>query len=153
MGKGKSHKRKKRDIDTPHELRFITGGILNMIALRNNKQVTQVNAYTETILTDPTIVRHTSMDNITFLPNAVFKVTLDFSKLKVCMAETAVREATDWVLCSCLGSDVYYDKTSLLLVLQQCMVCIQSNVKQLEMPFGLEMRYEDEMWEVVRVFR
>jgi hypothetical protein len=144
---------KKSQINTPHELRFIQSGKLNMLIVRSGKEISKVDAYTDEFLTNPQVVARDSMDQTTFLPNIVFKVTLDFSKPKVCVQETAIREATDWVLCSCMGGGVRYDKTAQRLIMQSVVVCVQSNVKQLELPFGCVLVYTGKEWEVEAIMQ
>jgi len=125
-----------------------------MIVLRQaNKEVVRIDCSSPAFLQNPTLVRSTTMDQILFQPNCVFKVTLDFKKSLPCVEGTAVRESTDWVLCSCLGQTTHYNKTDETLTMAQCVVTVQSNVDELTTPFSLTLRFDEEEWVVERVFR
>lgn len=151
MGK----KKNKNDLDTTEEFNFIKWGQLNMICLRNGKEVEKVETNSEAFLSDPRVVRQQGqlMENITFQPNVVFKVTLDFDCEIVCVEGGAVRESTDWVLCSCMGNMAHFNRVEERLMLQQCVVCIPSNIDPLVTPFHLVLRFEEEQWVVERMYR
>ena len=145
---------KSEKLDAPKELNFIKTGKLNMIVVRQpNKEVTKIDTSTQQFLSNPQVVRADQMDQILFVQNAVFKVTLDFRKVLPCVEGTAVRESTDWVLCSCMGQMASYNKVDEVLVLSQCVVTVQSNVDPLVMPFSCVLKFEDDEWEVIRVSR
>lgn len=140
-------------LETSKDLNFIKYGKLNMLCIRNGKDVEKVAADTPAFLNDERVVKGLGMDLVTFQPNVVFKVTLDFKKPLPCVEGTAVREGTDWVLCSCMGSMAHFNKVEERLVLQQCVVSIQSNVDPLVAPFHLVLFFDDDEWQVERVYR
>eukprot|EP00744_Colponema_vietnamica_P005124 GILI01007536.1.p1 GENE.GILI01007536.1~~GILI01007536.1.p1 ORF type:complete len:158 (-),score=13.84 GILI01007536.1:54-491(-) len=143
----------KEKVVVPPQLKYITGGRLNMVVLRANKEVSRIDTSSNLFLGDRSIVKHDTMDRVSFLPCAVFKVTLDFKKEQLCLLETSNRETTDWVLMSCMGNNAFYDKTTQRLLLQQCAVCLQTNVPDLIMPVGLVLRFDDDEWIVEQVCR
>jgi hypothetical protein len=145
---------KAEKLDAPKELNFIKNGKLNMVVVRQpNKEVVKIDTSTQQFLTNPLILRADQMDQILFQPTAVFKVTLDFRKVLPCVEGTAVRESTDWVLCSCMGQMASFNKVDEVLVLSQCVVTVQSNVDPLVMPFQCVLKFEEDEWVVVRVSR
>lgn len=143
----------KEKVVVPPQLKFITGGRLNMVVLRANKEVSKIDASTTDFLQNRSIVKHDTMDRVTFLPCAVFKVTLDFKREQLCILETSNRETTDWVLMSCMGGNAAYDKTTQRLLLQQCAVCLQTNIPDLVMPVGLVLKFKEDEWIVEQVCR
>lgn len=143
----------KEKIIVPPQLKFITSGRLNMVVLRANKEVTRIDASTTDFLHNRSIVKQDTMDRVSFLPCAVFKVTLEFKREQLCILETSNRETTDWVLMSCMGNNAFYDKTTQRLLLQQCAVCLQTNIPDLVMPVGLVLKFNDDEWIVEQVCR
>jgi hypothetical protein len=139
--------------ETTPDLSFVKGGRLNMIILQQNKECTKLDASSGAFLASPVIVKSSTMDQVTFHANCVFKLTVDFKKTLPCVAETAVRESTDWVLCSCPGPMAYYNKVEDRLVLQQCVVTVQSNVDQMQRPFGAVLKLDDDEWVIEKVYR
>jgi hypothetical protein len=132
------------------EFSFVKGGKLNMVVARSGKSVERVP--TDAILSSEATVRSNGMDVVTFLPNVVFKFTLDFRKGLPCVG-SAVREMTDWVLCSAMGGSAHYNKVEERLLLHHCMVCIQSNVEGLLSPFHVSLKLIGEEWKVEQVWR
>lgn len=146
--------RKKTSLETTPELAFVKSGRLNMIVFKPKEGpgvVVETNS--ADFLEDRRIVKTSNMDQIVF-KDCVFKVTLDFLEPMECVEETAVRESTDWVLCSCAAAHSFYSKLEKRLVLQQCTVSTQSNVAPLVEPFILVLMLEDDdEWVVERVVR
>lgn len=141
-------------VDTPKELKFIKSGMLNMVCIRNGKDVDKVACDTDQIINDIRITRPggVMLDVVTFQPNCVFKVTLDFKHALPCI-ESSARESTDWVLCACMGGTAHYNRVEERLVLQQCVVSLQSNVDPLVTPFNLVLKFDEDCWEVERIYR
>ncbi|CCW65446.1 unnamed protein product [Phytomonas sp. EM1] len=144
--------RKKTSLETSPDLDFIKSGHLSMVIYREKEELTRIPSEPNSLLSEPRIIRAANMDNITF-KDCVFKITLDFVEPMECMEETAVRETTDWVLCSCNAGDAFYSKTEERLVLQQCKVSLKSNVPQLVAPFIVVLCFKDDEWVVERVLR
>lgn len=142
----------KEKVETSEDLKFVKSGRLNMIILLQNKEVSKIDVGSDAFLTNATIVRSTTMDQIMFQQNCVFKLTVDFKKVLPCV-ETAVRESTDWVLCSCPGPMAYYNRVEERLVLQQCVVSIQSTVEEMSRPFIAVLKLEDDEWVLERALR
>lgn len=145
--------RRVSELETLPEFSFVKGGLLNVILLNAKDELEKVDANTNAFLDDKRVVRSTNMDQTTFVKDCVFKVTLDFVEPMECIPETAARETTDWMLCSCSGANAYYAKVDQRLVLQRCTASLQSNIRQLEVPFMLILYYEDEEWLVERMLR
>lgn len=139
-------------LETSDDLKFFKGGKLNMVILVQNKDVTKLDTSSHAFLSNPSIVRTSTMDQVMFQPNCIFKLTVDFKRVLACV-ETAVREGTDWVLCSCPGPMAYYNKTEERLVLQQCVVSTQSTVDELSKPFIAVLRLDDDEWVLERALR
>ncbi|CCW69640.1 unnamed protein product [Phytomonas sp. Hart1] len=140
-------------LETTPDLDFIKGGRLNMVIHREKEDFTPISTEPDCFFNDKRIIRAENMDNVTF-KDCVFKVTLDFMMPIECMEETAVRETTDWVLCSCSATDAFYSKTEARLVLQQCRVSLKSNVQKLTTPFIMILCFkEKDVWVVERVLR
>ncbi|ORC84492.1 uncharacterized protein TM35_000441480 [Trypanosoma theileri] len=150
MGK----RRSSISVETTPDLAFIKKGHLNML-IYTSKEMGAVRVPVDSLdfLEDTRLVRNKSMDQINFSNDCVFKVTLEFIESMPCMEETAVRESTDWVLCSCKGSTAFYSPVEKRLVLQQCFVCVQSNIPELEAPFILVLYLEENEWLVERALR
>ena len=144
-------------IQTTKDLKFVRHGRLNLLSLRLGKSVEKVDVDTPAFLADERVVKATGMDTITFQPNCVFKVTLDFKEPMLCVMDehsTAVREATDWVLVSCMGNTASFNRTEERLILQFCTACIGSNVAPLLQPVHLALKFtEDNEWIVEKVYR
>jgi hypothetical protein len=138
--------------ETSEDLKFIKGGKLNMIILVQNKECTKIDTSSAAFLTNPNLLRSSTMDQLMFQPHCVFKITVDFKRVLPC-TETAVRESTDWVLCSCPGSMAYFNKTEERLVLQQCVVSIQSTVEEMARPFVAVLKLDDDEWVLERAIR
>lgn len=136
------------------EFKFVKAGKLNMVIIRNGKNVEPVPINVAAFLANEVIIKTNTMDVITFQPNVVFKFTLDFKSPLPCIEGTnAVRESTDWILCSSMGTTAHFNKVDETLILQQCVVSIQTNVAQFAAPFNAALRLNDEEWEVVKVWR
>lgn len=146
--------KKKTSLETTPELAFAKSGRLNVIVHKPKEGAgVAVETNSAAFLEDKRIIKSANMDQITF-KDCVFKVTLDFLEPMECIEETAVRESTDWVLCSCAGVNSFYSKVEERLVLQQCTVSTQSNVQPLVDPFILVLKLEDgDDWVVERVLR
>jgi hypothetical protein len=140
-----------QNVDTTDELKFIKGGRLNLICLRQGKEVEKVEV-NPSFLNNEAVVRSTGMDAILFLPNVVFKVTLDFRKQISCIPGS-IREATDWILLSTTGQSAVFNRVEERLILQHCAVSTRSNIKQLEQPINIVLSWTDDEWIVERVFR
>lgn len=149
MGK----KRKETTLETVPELNFVSKGILNMILVKSGDEWERIPVDSEEFLEDRRIVKTSNMDQVLFQKMCTFKVTLEFIDSLMCIPETAVRESTDWVLCSCTGGNAFYSKVEQRLVLQQCTVALQSNVRPLEDPFILVLLRDEDEWLVERVLR
>lgn len=141
-------------IDAPKELNFVKCGKLNLIALRNGKDVEKVATDSVEFLPNPRVVRSggVMLDVVTFQPHCVFKVTLGFKRPLPC-TETSARESTDWVLVSCLGTMAHYNRVEERLVLQQCVVSLQSNVEPLRGPLQMVLAFDEDEWVVEKIFR
>jgi len=124
-----------------------------MILLKSTEGVERIAVDSANFLDNRRIVRNANMDQITFAKECVFKVTLDFVEPMECIAETAARETTDWMLCSCAGENARYAKVDQRLILDRCTTSLQSNIRQFEVPFMLILYYEDEEWLVERILR
>jgi hypothetical protein len=142
----------KEKIQTSEDLKFIKSGRMNMVVLVKDKEVTKIDVSSDAFLAHPLVLRSSTMDQIMFQPNVVFKLTIDFKRTLPCI-ETAVRESTDWVLCSCSGGMAYYNKTEERLVLQQCVVSIQSTVEEMSKPFVAVLKLDDDEWILERAIR
>ncbi|CAJ1031895.1 hypothetical protein, conserved [Leishmania lindenbergi] len=142
MGK----KKRGSDVETAPELSFVGGGVLNMIIFKGAEGIQHITADTAAFLEDKRVIRSTNMDQVTFSPNIIFKVTLDFAEAMPCVPEIAVRETTDWMLLSCAGTHAYYSTVDQRLVLQQCKASLQSNIPELEYPISLVLRFDDDQW-------
>ena len=138
-------------VQTSDDLKFVKSGRLNVVCLRQGKEVEQVTS-DPSFLTNEAVIRSSSMDAVTFQQNVVFKVTLDFKKSLGCLPDS-VREATDWALLSCPGPSAVFNRVEERLVLQHCTVCTRSNVKQLEQPINLVLLWDEDDWVVERCFR
>ncbi|RNF04114.1 hypothetical protein TraAM80_05349 [Trypanosoma rangeli] len=150
MGK----RREAAALETTPDLAFIKKGYLNMLIHTSKEgERTTVPVDSLAFLEDPRVVRSRSMDQVNFHRECVFKATLEFVEPVMCLEETAVRESTDWVLCSCGGHAAFYSPVEQRLVLQQCVVCLQSNVPELVDPFVLVLYLEGGHWLVERVLR
>lgn len=145
-------RKKTTSLETTPELSFVKSGRLNMIVHKpKERDPVKIETDSSAFLEDARIVRNTNMDQVTF-KDCVFKVTLDFLEPMMCLEETAVRESTDWVLCSCAAANSFYSKVEERLVLQQCTVSLLSNVAPLVNPFILVLMLEDgDEWVVERV--
>lgn len=149
MGK----KKPAHTLETTSDLAFVSKGTLNMILVKNGDDLLQLPVNSNEFLEDRRIVKTSNMDQVVFQKTCTFKVTLEFFESMMCIPETAVRESTDWVLCSCSGANAFYSKIEQRLVLQQCTVTLLSNIEQLEDPFILVLLKEDDEWLVERVLR
>lgn len=139
-------------IETTDGLEFVKSGRLNIVCLRNGKEVERLPSDGAQFLNDERVVRSSSMDVITFQPNVIFKLTLDFRKLKPCVFGS-VRENTDWVLMSTTGATAVFNRVDERLILQQCKVDVRSTVKELEAPVHVSLAFNDDEWVADRVFR
>lgn len=137
--------------ETSEDLKFVKGGRLSMVCVRQHKEVVKVDS-DPSFLTNESVVRSSTMDAVTFQPNVVFKVTLDFRKALSCLPGS-VREATDWALLSTTGQTAVFNRIDERLLLQQCTVSTRSNVKQLEQPISMILMWADDEWVVERVYR
>lgn len=146
-------KKKQTPLETTPDLSFVSKGILNMIVVKTADELIQIPVNSDEFLDDRRIVKTSNMDQVVFQKNCNFKVTLEFMESMMCIPDSAVRESTDWVLCSCSGANAFYSKIEQRLVLQQCNVTLQSNIEQLEDPFILVLLREDDEWLVERVLR
>ncbi|RHW72864.1 hypothetical protein DPX39_040082600 [Trypanosoma brucei equiperdum] len=142
-----------RGVETSPDLAFIKRGHLNMLIHTKDGERRLVPVDSLAFIDDPQLVRGRTMDRVNFNNECVFKVTLEFTEPIPCMEEIAVREMTDWVLCSCKGNYSFYSPVEKLLVLQNCMVCVQSNVLPLVDPFILVLFYDVGSWVVERVLK
>ncbi|RNF27333.1 uncharacterized protein Tco025E_00403 [Trypanosoma conorhini] len=141
-------------LEATPDLAFVKQGHLNMlIHISKEGERTTVPVDSLGFLEDPRVVRGRSMDQVNFNGDCVFKVTLEFVEQMACLEETAVRESTDWVLCSCSGQAAFYSPVEQRLVLQHCVVCLQSNIPELVDPFILVLYLEGHRWLVERVLR
>ncbi|KAG5497728.1 hypothetical protein JKF63_03994 [Porcisia hertigi] len=140
-------------LETIPELRFVQGGLLNMILFNGANEIQKIAVDSPAFLEDKRVVRSTNMDQVTFSKNIIFKVTLDFAEAMPCIPDIAVRETTDWMLLSCAGTHAYYSTVDQRLVLQQCKASLQSNIPELEFPVSLTLRFDDDEWLVERVTR
>ena len=141
-------------IQAPKELKFLRHGRLNLLVLRQGKSVEKIDVDTPAFLSDERVVKASGMDTITFQPNCVFKVTLDFKEPLLCVSDDAVREATDWVLMSCMGGTASFNRTEERLVLQYCSACVGSTVAELQQPVNMTLRFtEDNEWIVEKCYR
>eukprot|EP00796_Vickermania_ingenoplastis_P009711 gene9711-6807_t len=131
---------------TTPDLAFVAKGILNMILMQGGDELVRIPSDSEEFLEDRRIVKSSTMDQVVFQKNCTFKVTLEFLESMMCIPETAVRESTDWVLCSCNGANTFYSKIEQRLVLQQCSVTLESNIEELEDPFILVLLRDDDEW-------
>ncbi|KEG06157.1 hypothetical protein DQ04_15591010 [Trypanosoma grayi] len=141
-------------VETTPDLAFVKKGMLNMLLYTNKEgECVRVPVDTLAFLEDRRFVKSRSMDQVTFTGDCVFKATLEFLEPMACIEETAVRESTDWVLCSCKGSAALYSTVEKRLVLQQCVVCLQSNIPELVDPFILVLELQEGEWLVERALR
>ena len=138
-------------VQTSDDLKFIKGGRLSVVCVRQGKEVEQVDK-DPSFLGNEAVIKASSMDAVTFQQNVVFKVSLDFRKSLPCLPES-VREATDWALVSTSGAMSVFNRTEERLILQQCTVSTRSNVKQLEQPVNLVLTWDDDDWVVERCYR
>jgi len=145
--------RRVSELETLPEFSFVSGGVLNTILLKSKDELERIAVDSPAFLEDRRIVRSANMDQITFAKECVFKVTLDFVEPIECIPETAARETTDWMLCSCIGTNARYAKVDQRLVLDRCTTSLQSNIRPLEVPFMLILYFEDDEWLVERVLR
>lgn len=141
----------KRRVETSPALAFIKQGILNTIVYHGKEGIEAISTADAAFLEDERIVRSANMDHVNFRGTCVFKVTLDFVEPMECVEATAVRESTDWVLCSCSGTHAIYSKVDQRLVLQQCKVSTMSTVEELSMPFVIYLLLDDDEWVVERI--
>lgn len=148
MGKAKAEK-----VETSADLKFIKSGRLNMVILTQNKECTKIDVSSDAFLSNSLLIRANTMDQILFQPHCVFKLTLDLKQIMPCVAETAVRESTDWILCSCSGQMAHYQKLENRLVLQQCVVSLQSTIEELSRPFVAVLKLDDDEWVLERALR
>lgn len=147
-------KRHATTLETTPDLAFVSKGVLNMILMKGDgDELMSIETSTQAFLDDRRLVKSSNMDQILFQKQCTFKVTLEFMEAMMCIPETAVRESTDWVLCSCSGANTYYSKVEERLVLQQCQVVLQSNIEELEDPFILVLLHDEDQWVVERVLR
>lgn len=142
----------KDKIQTSDDLKFIKSGRMNMLIIVKDKEVTKIDCSSDAFLLNPLVTRSSTMDQVMFQPNVVFKLTVDFKRTFACV-ETAVRESTDWVLCSCGGGMAYFNKTEERLVLQQCVVSIQSTIDEMSKPFVAVLKLDDDEWVLERAIR
>ncbi|KAG8344429.1 hypothetical protein ERJ75_000352200 [Trypanosoma vivax] len=150
MGKGHGS----TAVEVPPELAFIKQGHLNMLLLvGKDGEAERIPTGNLSFMNDPRVVRNRSMDQVNFNGDCAFKVTLEFRDAVACVEETAVRETTDWVLCSSRGNNAFYSPVEKRLVLQNCTVCLQSNVPALVDPFTIVLCLQDDVWQVERVLR
>ncbi|EPY32864.1 hypothetical protein STCU_01023 [Strigomonas culicis] len=150
MGK----KKNETSLETTPDLSFVKSGKLNTIVYKSkDDDPLPIAADSEAFLEDRRIIKTSNMDQVIFNKESVFKVTLDFLEPLECVAETAVRETTDWMLCSCQGANAFYSKVEKRLVLQKCGTCLQSSVRELEVSFIVVLRFDDDEWLVERVLR
>lgn len=150
MGK----KKNETSLETTPDLAFVKSGKLNTIIYKPKEgDPIAIAADSEQFLEDKRLIKTSNMDQVIFNKETVFKMTLDFLDPLECVAETAVRETTDWMLCSCVGTNAFYSKVEKRLVLQKCSTCLQSSVRELEMPFIIVLLLDDDEWLVERVLR
>lgn len=140
-------------LETTPDLSFVASGLLNMVIFKSGDELVRIAVDSEEYLEDRRIIKTSTMDQVVFNQNCTFKVTLEFIESKMCIPETAVRESTDWVLCTCNGTNAFFSKSEQRLVLQHCMVTLQSNIEELEDPFILVLVQDDDQWVVERVLR
>ena len=164
-------------LKVPKELKFIKHGRLNLLALKEGKNCERVDTDTHAFLSDPRIIKTSSMESVTFQPNCVFKVTLDFREPMVCSFDhqggrggggggvaagfgadfmsAAVRESTDWMLMSCIGNQVAYNKMEQRLVLFNATPCVGSVIRELMIhPVNIQLKFtEDGDWIADEVWR
>ncbi|AAZ13484.1 uncharacterized protein TEOVI_000317700 [Trypanosoma equiperdum] len=148
-----SKKQGAQGLETSPELSFIKQGHLNLLIHTKDGEQRLVPVDSLAFIDDPQLVRSRTMDQVNFNSECIFKVTLDFSEPIPCIEETAVREMTDWVLCSCKGNNAFYSPVEKRLILQSCTVCLQSNVRALVDPFVVMLLYNEEGWVVDRVLK
>jgi hypothetical protein len=144
-GKAKKPKRNKANSEG---LQFIKGGKLNMLCLRVNKEVVKIDASTPAFLTNEAIIHGQGMDRIDFVPHVHFKVTLEFFEAYETVPGS-MREAADWVLCSCPGNMASFNKTTQRLELRQCVVCMATSVAPLSTPFRMTLGFDEDEWVVL----
>ena len=135
---------------------YISRGKLNMICLRHDREVTQIDTSTQDFLTNASIVRGQSLDAINFVPNAIFKVTIDFKESKETInfgdgERTSLRETTDWLLTGCSGQFAFYDKNVQRLVLQRC-ASVTSCIADMQAPLTIILKFDEDEWVAERVF-
>eukprot|EP00754_Rhynchopus_humris_P004837 Rhum_TRINITY_DN12428_c1_g1::Rhum_TRINITY_DN12428_c1_g1_i1::g.51897::m.51897 len=106
------------------------------------------------LLTGDNVIRNQQMNTVYFHDNTLWKVNLDFKKPLRCVGY-AVRETTDWVLCDTKGLNVRLDVNERKLYLDNCTVCLASNVKELTQPFNIVLTKADkgDDWLVTQVYR
>ncbi|CAD2213494.1 hypothetical protein AGDE_01271 [Angomonas deanei] len=146
-------KKKKTNLETTPDLAFVKSGDLNVIIFKTKEEQIPISVTSEEFLEDKRIIKSSNMDQVTFNKDTIFKATLDFIEPVNCVVETAVRESTDWMLCSCVGTNAFYSKVEKRLVLQQCTMSLQSTVRELEAPFIIVLYFDDDQWIVERVLR
>lgn len=131
---------------------YISRGKLNMICSIQNRELIQIPdaSSTQNFLNDSSITRQTTLDLITFQPHAHFKVTLDFKETQECRWPFT-RETTDWVLFSCPGEQVFYDRNAERLVLQRCLACT-SRSADMAVPLTIILKFDEDEWVAERVF-
>lgn len=140
-------------LETTPDLSFVKSGLMNMIVHRDQEGgCVRIAADSDAFLEDKRIVKSSTMDQVTF-KDCSFKVTLDFLEPIECTYETAVRETTDWMLCSCQAANAFYSKVEKRLVLRNCITSLQSTIMDLEDPFILVLLRDDDEWLVERVLR
>lgn len=158
MSSNPKKSKKKRDratkLETTPDLQFVKKGHLNLIILKaGDGELVKVPTDSMDFLEDTRVVRSSTMDQVTFKKECVFKATLEFMDSLECVADTAVRESTDWMLCSCSGTNAYYATMEQRLVLSNCVPALQSTVAELMIPFTLVLMFEDDEWIVEQVVR
>lgn len=146
-------KKKATTLETTPDLAFVKSGLLNMIVYKDKEDPVAVQADSSAFLEDARLVKTSNMDHVIFNNKCTFKVTLDFLEPMECIPEIAVRESTDWILCTCSGQDAFFSKVEQRLVLQRCAVALQSNIQELVVPFVLVLFLDDDEWVVERVLR
>lgn len=140
-------------VNVPDDLAFVKNGRLNVIAVRNGKSVEAVACDSTLFLGNALVVRTQSMDMVTFHPNVVFKVTLDFSETLQCAPNSFGRETSDWILLSCSGQNASYNANEERLTLLYCMACIESKVEAFLRPVNLVLKFDEDCWIVEKVYR
>ena len=132
---------------------FVKNGRLNVVAIRSGKAVESVACDSPAFLQMDAVCRSATMDMITFHPNVVFKVTLDFKERVPCVASSGGREATDWTLVSCMGQTASYNRIEERLTLQYCTVSIESKVEAFMHPVNLVLKFDEDHWAVEKIYR